>query len=80
MMPTYLIWDPYHQIWVNYPPMMLMTLWSWGAPHQLLFERLEFLTNNRVDSSSGQQKIEPINEEKPMLKSKIERAITDDAI
>jgi hypothetical protein len=41
---------------------------------------LEFLTNNRVDSSSGQQKIEPINEEKPMLKSKIERAITDDAI
>jgi hypothetical protein len=25
-----------------------------GAPHQPLFERLEFLTNDRVDSSFGQ--------------------------
>jgi hypothetical protein len=25
MMPTYPIWDPYQQIWVNYPPMMPMT-------------------------------------------------------
>jgi hypothetical protein len=28
MMPTYPIWDPYHQIWVNYPPMMPMTPWG----------------------------------------------------
>jgi hypothetical protein len=25
MMPTYPIWDPYCQIWVNYPSMMPMT-------------------------------------------------------
>jgi hypothetical protein len=30
--------------------------------------------------SSGQQKIEPINEEKPMLKSKIKRTTTGDVI
>jgi hypothetical protein len=28
MMPTYSIWDPYRQIWVNYPPMMPMTPWG----------------------------------------------------
>jgi hypothetical protein len=28
LMPTYPIWDPYHQIWVNYLPMMLMTPWG----------------------------------------------------
>jgi hypothetical protein len=69
MMPTYLIWDPYHQIWVNYPPMMLMTPWDWGAPHQPVFERLEFPMSDRVDSSSGQQSMEPIIEENPILKS-----------
>jgi hypothetical protein len=26
---------------------------GWEAPHQPVFERLEFLTNDRVDSSSG---------------------------
>jgi ribosomal protein S2 len=41
---------------------------------------LEFSTNDRVDSSSGQQKFEKINEGKPMLKSKIEKTTTDDAI
>jgi hypothetical protein len=41
---------------------------------------LGFSTNDRVDSSSGQQKIEPINEEKPMLKSQIERTTTGDVI
>jgi hypothetical protein len=51
-----------------------------GAPHQPVFERLEFLTNNRVASSSGQQIIEPINEEKAMLKSEIERTTSDDVI
>jgi hypothetical protein len=51
-----------------------------GAPHQSVFERLEFLTNDWVDSSSGQQKIKPINEEKVMLKSEIERTTTDDVI
>jgi hypothetical protein len=51
-----------------------------GAPRHPVFERLEFLTNDRVDSSSDQQKIEPINEEKPMLKSEIERTTTDDVI
>jgi hypothetical protein len=30
IMPTYMIWDPYHKIWVNYLPMMLMTPWGWG--------------------------------------------------
>jgi hypothetical protein len=48
------------------------------APHQLVFERLGFLTNDRVDSSSSQQNFEPINEEKAMLKSKIERTTTND--
>jgi hypothetical protein len=38
------------------------------------------LTNDRVDSSFGQQKIEPINEEKATLKSKIERTTIDDVI
>jgi hypothetical protein len=82
MMPTYLIWDPYHRIWVNYPPMRPMTPWGWGggAPHQPVFERSEFPTSDRVDSSSGQQSVEPINEEKPMLKSEIEKATTDDVI
>jgi hypothetical protein len=28
MMPTYPIWDIYHQIWVKYLPMMLMTPWG----------------------------------------------------
>jgi hypothetical protein len=69
MMPTYLIWDPYHQIWVNYLPMMLMTPWDWGAPHQPVFERLEFPMSDRVDSSSGQQSMEPIIEDNPILKS-----------
>jgi hypothetical protein len=31
MMPTCPIWDPYRQIWVNYPPMMPMTAWGWGT-------------------------------------------------
>jgi hypothetical protein len=39
---------------------------------------LEFPTNDRVDSSSGQQKIKPINEEKTMLKSEIKRTTTGD--
>jgi hypothetical protein len=39
---------------------------------------LEFPTNDWVDSSSGQQKIKPINEEKPILKSEIERTTIDD--
>jgi hypothetical protein len=51
-----------------------------GAPCQLVFERLVFLTDDRVDSSSSRQKIEPINEEKPMLRSEIERTTTDDVI
>jgi hypothetical protein len=80
MMPTHPIWDPYRQIWVNYPPMMPMMSWCWGAPRQPVFERLEFLTNDQVDSSSGQQNIESINEEKAVLKSKIERATADDVI
>jgi hypothetical protein len=54
MMPTYSIWDPYRQIWVNYPLMMPMTPWGWGAPHQLVIERLEFPMNDRIDLSSGQ--------------------------
>jgi hypothetical protein len=41
---------------------------------------LEFPTNDQVDSSSGQQNIEAINEEKVMLKSEIERTTTGDAI
>jgi hypothetical protein len=41
---------------------------------------LEFSTNDRVDLSSGQQKIELINEEKAMLKSEIERTTTGDVI
>jgi hypothetical protein len=41
---------------------------------------LEFPTSDRVDSSSDQQKIDPINEENPMLKSKIERTTTNDVI
>jgi hypothetical protein len=41
---------------------------------------LEFPTNDQVDSSSGQQSIEAINEEKVMLKSEIERTTTGDAI
>jgi hypothetical protein len=49
MMPTYPIWDSYHQIWVNYPPTMSMTPWGWGAPRQPVFEKLEFPTNDRVD-------------------------------
>jgi hypothetical protein len=51
-----------------------------GAPHQLVFEGLEFPTSDRVDSSSGQQSVEIINEEKPMLLSEIERTTTDDVI
>jgi hypothetical protein len=39
-----------------------------GAPRQPIFERLEFPTNDRVDSSSGQQSVEPFNEKKHMLK------------
>jgi hypothetical protein len=31
MMLTYPVWDPYCQIWVNYPPMMPMTPWGWGV-------------------------------------------------
>jgi hypothetical protein len=50
------------------------------APHQSVFKRLGFPTNNRVDSPSGQQSVEPINEEKPMLKSEIERTTTDDVV
>jgi hypothetical protein len=51
-----------------------------GAPRQLVFERLGFPTNDWGDSSSGQQNIEPINEEKVVLKSKIERTTTNDVI
>jgi hypothetical protein len=51
-----------------------------GAPRQPVFKRLEFLTNDRVDSSSGQQKIDPINKEKVVPKSEIERTTTDDVI
>jgi hypothetical protein len=80
MMPAYPIWDPYCQIWVNYPPMMSMTPWGWGAPHQPVFERMEFPTSDRVDSSSGQQSVEPTNEGKAMLKSEIERTTTDNVI
>jgi hypothetical protein len=51
-----------------------------GAPHQPVFERLEFPTNDRVNSSSDQQKIKPIIEEKPMINDEIERTTTDDVI
>jgi hypothetical protein len=57
-----------------------MSPWVWGAPHQPVFERLEFPTNDRVDSSSSQQNVEPINEEKAMLKSEIKRTTTNDVI
>jgi hypothetical protein len=60
--------------------MMPMTPWGWGAPHQPVIKRLEFPTSDQVDSSSNQQNVEPINEEKPMHKSKIERTTTDDDI
>jgi hypothetical protein len=80
MMTTYPIWYPYRHVWVNYPLMMPMTARGWGPPHPSVFERLEFPINDRVDSSSGQQKIEPINEEKHVLKSEIERTTTDDVI
>jgi hypothetical protein len=80
MMPMYLIWDPYRQIWVNYPPMMPMTSWGMGAPRQPIFERLDFSANDRVDSSFGQHKIKPIKEGKAMLKSEIEGITTDDVI
>jgi hypothetical protein len=42
-----------------------------GAPHQPVFKRLEFPMSDQVDSSSGQQSVEPINEEKPMLKARL---------
>jgi hypothetical protein len=80
MMLTYPIWDPYHQIWVNYLLMMPMTPWGWGAPHQPIIERLEFPTNDRIDLSSNQQNIESINEEKVMLKSEIEKTTTNNVI
>jgi hypothetical protein len=51
-----------------------------GAPHQPSFERLEFLTNDRVDLSSSQQTIEPINQEKVALNSEIGRTTTNDVI
>jgi hypothetical protein len=51
-----------------------------GAPHQQVFKRLEFPVNDRVGLSSGQQKIEPINEENTVLKSNIEWTTTDDVI
>jgi hypothetical protein len=51
-----------------------------GAPHQSVFKRLEFATSNRVDKSSDQQSVLPINEEKPMLKSEIERTTIDNVI
>jgi hypothetical protein len=51
-----------------------------GAPHQPVFERMEFPTSDRVDSSSGQQSVEPTNEGKAMLKSEIERTTTDNVI
>jgi hypothetical protein len=73
MMPT-------HPIWVNYPSMMPVASWGWGAPRQSVFERLEFLTNDGVDSSSSRQNIEPVNEEKTVLKSEIERNTTNDVI
>jgi hypothetical protein len=60
--------------------MMPMTPSDWRALHQLVFERLEFPTSDRVDSSSRQQSVEPINEEKPMLKSEIERTTIDNVI
>jgi hypothetical protein len=41
---------------------------------------LEFSANDRVDSSFDQQKIEPINQEKAVLQSEIERTTTDDVI
>jgi hypothetical protein len=48
-----------------------------GAPHQQVFERLEFPSSDQVDSSSSQESVEPINDKKPMLKSEIERATTN---
>jgi hypothetical protein len=48
-----------------------------GAPHQQVFERLEFPSSDQVDSSSSQENVEPINDKKPMLKSEIERATTN---
>jgi hypothetical protein len=51
-----------------------------GAPCQPAFESLEFPANDQVDSPSSQQSIEPINEEKSMLKSEVERTTIDDVI
>jgi hypothetical protein len=50
MMPTYPIWDPYRQIWVNYPSMMLMTPWGWGH-----------LANRFLNGWDSQQVIEVIH-------------------
>jgi hypothetical protein len=51
-----------------------------GAPRPPVSKSLEFPTNDLVDSSSDEQSVEPINEEKPMLKGEIERTTTDDVI
>jgi hypothetical protein len=59
---------------------MPMTPWGWGAPHPPVFQRLEFLASYRVDSSSGEQRIEPANEGKAVLKSEIERTTTDNVL
>jgi hypothetical protein len=60
--------------------MMSMTPWGWGAPRQPVFERLEFPTNDQVDSSFSQQSAKPINVEKPTLKGEIEMTTTDNVI
>jgi hypothetical protein len=59
---------------------MLITPWGWGAPRPPVLERLEFLASDQVDSSSDQQRIDPTNEGKAVLKSKIERTTTDGVI
>jgi hypothetical protein len=51
-----------------------------GAPCQPAFESLEFSANDQDDSPSSQQSVEPINEEKSMLKSEVERTTIDDVI
>jgi hypothetical protein len=76
MMPTYLIWDPYHQIWVNYPSMMPINPWGWGGHLTDRFSKGWSFWQMTELIHPPVKKIEPINEENVVLKSEIERTTT----
>ena len=47
--PPYPVWDPYYDMWVQYPPVQIPTFHpGWGTPHRSVFDRITPPVHDRL--------------------------------